>query len=242
MNKYDKIVSRLKDYAKKAGISKAVIGLSGGVDSALVAKLGVLAFGKENVTALIMPNEGVNNPQNVTDAQNWANELGIASHVININPFVSNYEKLPWKSSRLAQMNIQARVRMTLLYHFANTHAAIVLGTGNKTELLLGYFTKYGDGGVDILPIGGLYKTDVWKMAIALGIPDVIVRKAPSAELSSGQTDEGEIGMEYAEMDRILKKFAKGEKPSDENEEKLYKRMLVNEHKVKMAPVITFDL
>jgi NAD+ synthase len=237
-NKADKIVKQLADYAKKSGFKKAVLGLSGGVDSALIAKLGVMALGKENVTALILPNEGLNKPQNVEDAVNWAAELGIEQFIIPINPFIQGYDKLPWKSSNLATMNIQARARMTILYHYANTHKAIVLGTGNKTELMLGYFTKYGDGATDILPIGGLYKTDVWKMAEELGIPDVIVRKAPSAELLSGQTDEGEIGMEYAEMDRILKKFEKGEKPSNESEEKLYERMTLNMHKNATPPII----
>jgi len=232
------IVSQLKEYAKKAGFSRAVVGMSGGVDSALTAKLGVMAFGKENVTALVLPNEGINKPQNIIDAENWADELEIERHTIQINPFIEAYERLPWKSSSLARMNIQARVRMTLLYHYANTHNAIVLGTGNKTELMLGYFTKYGDGATDILPIGGLYKTEVWKMSEALGVPEVIVHKTASAELMRDQTDEGEIGMEYAEIDRILKKFEKGEKPQGESEQKLYGRMTANQHKNATPPII----
>ncbi len=238
--KIDPIVAQLKAYAKQAGFERAVVGLSGGVDSALTAKLGVMALGHENVMALIMPNDGLTKPQNIKDAQDWANELGIEHHLIPINPFIDGYEKLPWKSSSLAQMNIQARVRMTLLYHYANTHNAIVLGTGNKTELMLGYFTKHGDGATDILPIGNLYKTEVWELSEQLGVPEVIVHKTASAELMRDQTDEEEIGMEYADIDEVLKRFEQGEKPGNEMEQKLYDRMRANEHKNDTPPIISF--
>lgn len=238
--KADHIASQLSDYLKKAGLSKAVVGLSGGVDSALTAKLGVMALGKENVTALIMPNDGLTKPQNIQDAEEWAKELGIEQHTIPINPFIDGYEKLPWKSSSLARMNIQARVRMTLLYDYANTHDAMVLGTGNKTELMLGYFTKHGDGATDILPIGNLYKIDVWEMSETLGVPEIIVHKTASAELLHDQTDEEDIGMEYAEIDAILMEFEAGKKPSSESEQKLYDRMKANEHKNEGPPIIKF--
>lgn len=212
--------------------------MSGGVDSALTAKLAVMVLGKGNIMALILPNIGVNKPKNIKDAQNWASELGIKQHTIPINPFIEGYEKLPWKFSGLAGMNIQARVRMTILYHFANTNNAVVLGTGNKTELMLGYFTKYGDGACDVLPIGNLYKTDVWKISEYLGLPEVIVHKTASAELMRDQTDEAEIGMEYHEIDKILQKFEKGKKPSGKSEQKLYDRMMTNRHKGNLPPII----
>ena len=236
--KIDHIVAELSNYLKKVGISKAVVGLSGGVDSALVLKLGALALGAENITALIMPNEGLTKPQNIQDAQNWANELGVKHHTIAINPFIEGYEALPWDSTSLARMNIQARVRMTLLYHYANTNGAMVLGTGNKTELMLGYFTKHGDGATDILPIGDLYKTDVWEISESLGLPEVIVHKTASAELMHDQSDEEEIGMEYAEIDSVLKRFEQGEKPSNDDEQKLYDRIKANEHKNEGPPII----
>lgn len=239
-DKVDHLVSEISAYFKKVGILKAVVGLSGGVDSALVAKLGVMALGNENITALILPNDDVNKPKNVQDAIDWAKELGIESHTISINPFIDSYEKLPWQSSNLAKMNIQARVRMTLLYHYANTHNAIVLGTGNKTELILGYFTKHGDGATDILPIGDLYKTAVWEMSELLGLPEVIVHKTASAELMRDQSDEEEIGMEYSKIDEILKRFEKGEKPSGDDEQKLYDRIKSNEHKNEGAPILSF--
>lgn len=238
--KADHIVAELSSYLKKVGILKAVVGLSGGVDSALTLKLGVMALGADNVIALIMPNDGLTKPKNVRDAENWANQLGANYHTIPINPFIDGYEKLPWESSSLARMNIQARVRMTLLYHYANTHDAMVLGTGNKTELMLGYFTKHGDGATDILPIGGLYKTDVWEMSEYLGVPEVIVHKTASAELMRDQSDEEEIGLQYAEIDAILKKFEAGKKPSNDDEQKLFERMKTNEHKNEGPPIINF--
>ncbi len=236
--KVDQITSNLSAYFKKNNITKAVIGLSGGVDSALTAKLAVVVLGKENVTALVLPNNGVNKPKNVRDAQDWASELGIKQHTIAINPFIDGYDKLPWESSSLASMNIQARVRMTLLYHYANTNNAIVLGTGNKTELMLGYFTKYGDGACDVLPIGNLNKTEVWEMSEYLGLPEVIVHKTASAELMRDQTDEEEIGMEYAEIDLILKRFEEGGEPQNESEQKLYDRIMENKHKGNLPPII----
>lgn len=237
-NQVKSITANLSAYFKKHNIKKAVIGLSGGVDSALTAKLAVMVLGKGSVTALILPNIGINKPKNIKDAQNWASELGIEQHTIKINPFINGYTKLPWKFSSLAGMNIQARVRMTLLYHFANTNNAIVLGTGNKTELMLGYFTKYGDGACDVLPIGNLYKTEVWEISEYLGLPQVIVHKTASAELMRNQTDEAEIGMEYHEIDKILKKFEKGKKPSNKSEQKLYDRIIINQHKGNLPPII----
>lgn len=234
----DKIVQGLKDFFEKAGFKKAVVGLSGGVDSALVAKLAVMALGKENVTALILPNEDVNLPTSAPDAKAWAEELGIHYEMISIRDFVMRYKELPWEETELAFMNIQARVRMTILFHYANSHQALVLGTGNKTEATLGYYTKYGDGAVDVLPIGNLYKTDVWKIAKELGIPEKIVNKKASAELKIGHTDEGEIGINYNEIDATLKKFGAGGSVETENEKKLQARIEANRHKGQLPPIL----
>lgn len=234
----DKIVQGLKEFFEKAGFKKAVVGLSGGVDSALVAKLAVLTLGKENVTALLMPNEGVSSDHSISDAKAYAEELGIEYRVVSIRDYVQRYDKLPWDESEEAYINIQARVRMTILYHYANSNNALVLGTGNKSEITLGYFTKYGDGGADVLPIGGLYKTEVWKIAEELKLPEAIIKKTATAELKAGQTDEGEIGMNYAEIDEILKKFEDGGETETENEKKLKQRIDVNEHKGQLPPVL----
>lgn len=232
------IVSGLKNYFEEAGFEKAVLGLSGGVDSALTAKLAVMALGSENVTALLMPNRGTSSEHSLHDAIAFAEELGIEYRVISIGDTADRYRKLPWKETEEATMNVQARIRMTILYHYANSHKALVLGTGNKTELTLGYFTKYGDGACDVLPIGNLYKTEVWKMAGELGLPEAIVKKTPSAELEEGHTDEGEIGMSYAEIDKILKKFEKGLSAKTEAEQKIYTRIEANQHKAAPPPVI----
>ena len=232
------IIGGLKRFFKKAGKKKAVVGLSGGVDSALVTKLAVMALGKENVTALILPNLDINQTECVKDAENFAKKLGIKYYKIAINDYLTAYKIFPWKESPMANMNAQARARSCIIYHFANSNDALVLGTGNKTELTLGYFTKYGDGACDILPIGGLYKTEVWEMSKELGLPDKIIKKTPSAGLVPGQTDEGEIGMPYVKMDEILKRFAKGIKPTTPAEKKLSKRIMANRHKSEMPPVV----
>jgi len=239
-DKIDSIVTNLKRFFEDANHSKAVLGLSGGVDSALTAKIAADALGPQNVSALIMPNEGLTDPQNVTDAEEWARDLGIQYFILPINSFLETYKSTAWEPSVMADMNLNARVRATLLYHFANTHDALVLGTGNKSELMLGYFTKYGDGACDVEVIGELYKTEVWEAAKALGIPDSIIQKAPSAELAPGQTDEGELGMSYAEADEILMKIEKGENPTGPAVDRVRELMKATEHKRTMPPSITY--
>ncbi|MBU0577541.1 NAD+ synthase [Patescibacteria group bacterium] len=236
--KVDLIISNLKSFFQKADKKKAILGLSGGVDSALVAKIAVMTLGKESVTALILPNEGLSSLQNIEDAENWAKELGIKYAIIPINDFLNLYNNLPWESSDFAKMNIQARVRANILYDYANSHGALVLGTGNKTEAMLGYFTKYGDGACDVRPIGNLFKTDVWRLAKEAGLPENIIQKTPSAELAPGQTDEGELGIKYTEIDEILKKFEQGKKPESENEKKIFERIENNRHKGEVPPTI----
>ncbi len=236
--KVDTIISNLKAFLDQNGFKKAVVGLSGGVDSALTAKLGVEVLGKENVFGILMPHEGVSNPQNVTDAENWAKAMGIDYKIIPINDFESPFEELHWGHEGIAEMNIKARIRANILYHYANTHDAIVLGTGNKTEEVIGYFTKYGDGAVDVLPIGSLLKTEVWEAGKLLGLPEEIINKTPTAELQSGQTDEAEIGMTYAEMDEILMKFEAGRAPETDKEKALQERIEKNAHKSLVPPVI----
>ncbi len=238
MPKAEDLVKKLRNYFEVTGLDSAVVGLSGGVDSALTAKLGVMAIGAGNVTALLMPNDGVSSVHSVDDSEHLARELGIKYHIIPIQDYVNRYRQLPWNESETASMNIQARVRATILYHYANSNNALVLGTGNKTEKILGYFTKYGDGAVDVLPIGSMYKTDVWEMAKELGLPATIVSKTPSAELRPDHTDEDEIGMTYEKMDEILKKPENGNKENTDDEKKLITRIQTNEHKNSVPPVI----
>jgi len=237
-SKVDSIITNLKLFFQNAGKKKPVIGLSGGVDSSLVTKIAVMALGAKNVTALILPNLDINQTECVADAENFAKELGIKYYTIPINDCLKSFDKMPWKATEMANMNGQARARTCILYHYANSNDALVLGTGNKTELKLGYFTKYGDGACDVLPIGNLYKMEVWEAAKELGLPDKIINKTPSAGLAPGQTDEGEIGVRYKEIDEVMKKFEQGGEPETINENKIYQRIIDNKHKGEMPPVI----
>ena len=197
------ITSELKIYFSENKISKGIIGLSGGVDSSLVAFLAVKALGKKNIVGLIMPYK-TNNPEDIDDAKAVAKELDIQYKIIEITPIVDKIKEVLGITNKVPLGNVAARVRMITLYNEAWSNNGIVLGTGNKTELLVGYFTKYGDGGVDILPIGDLYKTQVWKVAKAIGVPNKIVNKTPTAGLWTGQTDEDELGVSYKILDKIL--------------------------------------
>ena len=198
------VADTIRDGLKRfLGKKNAIIGISGGIDSAVIAALCVNAVGKDKVVCVQMPC----GDQSVKDGTILIEHLGLENGVVNIKPIVDVFVKQLYMvdDSKLTNGNIRARVRMTSLYAVAGSCNGMVIGTGNKTEIMLGYFTKYGDGGVDIEPIGDLYKTEVFQLAKYLGLPDCIVNKAPSAELWEGQTDEGEIGMTYAEMDGILR-------------------------------------
>jgi NAD+ synthase len=209
-NIYTKLIAGIQKYFRLAGIEKAVIGVSGGVDSALCLKLVTDALGPDKVTGLLMPEKGVSSEENLRHAKALCEFLKVDYHVIFINKFLTDFISLPWQPNELAQINIKARIRMILLYNFANTDNALVIGTSNKTELALGYGTKYGDLGADLELIGDLFKEEVYQMAEHVGLPDEFLTKTPSAELYPGQTDEEEIGLTYKEMDAVLKHLEKG--------------------------------
>ena len=201
---FEVLVVRLKEYMAKTGADTSVVGVSGGIDSALVLAIAARALGPARVSAIFMPST-VTPQQDRIDAQAACTFANVTLIETDIMPIVSAvYAAASWKLNELAQQNASARARMLMLYAFANSHDARVLGTGNRSELLVGYFTKYGDGGVDVLPIGGLYKTQVQALARAIGIPQSILTKAPSARLIPGQTDEAELGMTYEKLDEIL--------------------------------------
>ena len=209
-NIYTKLIAGIQKYFRLAGIEKAVIGVSGGVDSDLCLKLVTDALGPDKVTGLLMPEKGVSSEENLRHAKALCEFLKVDYHVIFINKFLTDFISLPWQPNELAQINIKARIRMILLYNFANTDNALVIGTSNKTELALGYGTKYGDLGADLELIGDLFKEEVYQMAEHVGLPDEFLTKTPSAELYPGQTDEEEIGLTYKEMDAVLKHLEKG--------------------------------
>ncbi|MEW5937301.1 MAG: NAD+ synthase [Candidatus Thermoplasmatota archaeon] len=197
------IVRFIKDYVEEAGAEGAAIGLSGGLDSAVVAALAVHALGDERVLGVHMPLEALEDAD-YRDARALATALGIDLRVMPIGEAVRAIATIAGGEDKGGMGNIQARTRMIILYHIAREQHRLVLGTGNKSELLTGYFTKWGDGGTDLLPIGDLYKTQVRALARVLKIPSSIVEKVPSAGLWPGQTDEGELGISYEMLDRIL--------------------------------------
>jgi len=198
------IVEFIRTYVENANKKSVVIGLSGGVDSAVVTKLATLALGKENIHALFLPE--LSTPlQDFEHTTLIANELGISYETIDISPLIYAIRKVcKHELNEITLGNIKARFRMLMLYEQANVKNSLVCGCSNKTELLTGYFTKYGDGGSDIMPIGDIYKTQVYQLAKHLNIPDVIIQKAPSAGLWKGQTDEKELGISYEKLDKIL--------------------------------------
>ena len=200
----DVILSFLRHHLKESGRKGFVLGMSGGIDSSLVAKLCADAVGPARVLGLALPE--ASGGAGEADARAWAKQLGIGFRTLEIRPMVdpiATHLKIP-KSSRVALGNVKARVRMIALYHGAHDEGRLVVGTGNKSELALGYFTKMGDGGCDFLPIGDLYKTQVRAMARHLGLPAKILIKVPTAGLWRGQTDERDLGIAYEELDRIL--------------------------------------
>ena len=228
---HKKITEGIKEYFRKNNLNKAVIGLSGGIDSSLSAKLVADAIGKENLHGMIMPVKGLSSDENIKDAVDLCRLIGINYSIIYINDFIKDFEKLAWQS-KIAKMNTASRIRAVILYHYANTHNALVIGTSNKTEIMLGYFTKYGDGAVDIEVIGSLFKTNELELARFLKIPEKIIKKTPTAELYHGQTDEEELGATYMEIDSILSKIEKKQKLSKSAlVKKILKRIKDNEHK-----------
>jgi NAD+ synthase len=199
------LVEFLKNETQRIGLNKAVIGLSGGIDSAVSAYLSVKALGKENVLCVLMPYK-TSSKESLTDAEIVVKELGVRSKIVEITDIVDAYlTKLNEKDiSNVRKGNIMARMRMIVLYDESAKERALVIGTGNKTEILLGYTTLYGDSACAINPIGDLYKTQVFELARHLGISKKIIDKKPSADLWEGQTDEQEMGISYAEVDKYL--------------------------------------
>ena len=193
----------IRNEVQKTGLTRVVVGLSGGVDSALSALLAAEALGPKNVLAILMPYK-TSHADSRTHAEMIARASGIESMFTDITPQIDAYfERFPDADAR-RRGNKMARERMTILYDHSARWSGLVLGTSNKTELLLGYGTLHGDMASAINPLGDLYKTQVWALAEAIGVPDVIVRKEPSADLWVGQTDEGELGFTYREVDQLL--------------------------------------
>lgn len=197
------LVGFLRKEVHRVGFEKVVVGLSGGVDSSLSGALAAEALGPANVVGVAMPYRS-SNPSSLADAEAVAEHFGIPLRVIEITPQVDAYfERFP-DATDARRGNKMARERMTVLYDVSSVENALVVGTSNKTELLLGYSTIFGDAASALNPLGDLYKSQVWQLAAHMGVPEQVIKKAPSADLWEGQSDEQELGFAYAAVDRVL--------------------------------------
>jgi NAD+ synthase len=221
----------------KSGSKGIVVGLSGGVDSAIAATFCCRAIGGDKVLGLTLPSN-VSNPADIKDAAALCKHLGMDHRVISIDPMLEGFKTMPdFKESRYLLGNLMARIRMTVLYYHANREQKIVCGTSNRSEFMLGYCTKYGDNAADLQPILHLYKTEIYEYAKELGIPESIMKKAPSAGLWEGQSDEEEIGLSYEKIDAALRSLeVLGWQATTPIEEKVLELVRKSEHKRLPAP------
>jgi len=249
-----KIIRFIRKSVKNAGVSGLILGLSGGIDSALAAALASKALGAEKVHPVFFYESSLENASSfdsddLRDASALCDRFSLSLQTINLQPaFVSASSSFSSVSSESAGIagNLKSRLRMSLLYYYANSNNLLVLGTKNKTERLIGYFTKYGDGGVDIDPLSHLYKTEVRLLSKHVGIPESILTKTPSAGFWDGQSDEADLGMKYEQLDALLNfiesdfdqkklsRFLKENKLTSEQYESICFKMNAAKHKQKM--------
>ncbi len=221
------IVEFIKEEVVSNGFNKGILGLSGGVDSALVAYLSVKALGRENVKALLLPYK-MTSPESLTDAMHVVKDLEIPFEKIDITKIADSYFSEVKLNNKLRMGNFLARVRMSIIFDKAAEFNAMVLGTSNKSEFLLGYGTWYGDMAAGIYPIGDLYKTQVWELAKFVGVPDKIIQKKPTADLWPGQTDESELGASYKNLDAVLHLYVDKRRTKEEILKMGFNESLVN--------------
>lgn len=211
----DKLVKFIQEEVRGAGFEKVVLGLSGGIDSALVAYLAVEALGKENVIAIKMPYKS-SSANSVEHANLVIQDLDLEERTVEITPMVDAYFEKEADANSLRRGNYMARTRMCILFDTSAKENALVIGTSNKTEILLGYGTLFGDMACALNPIGDLYKNQVWELSKYLNIPKELIEKQPSADLWEGQTDEEELGLSYAMADAILVRLVDEGKSKEE--------------------------
>ena len=224
----DLLVRFLRAEAGKFGFSGAVLGLSGGIDSAVSAGLAARAFGSENVLCVMMPYR-TSNPDSEADARAVAEFLGVKSRKVDISAMVDGYLDQESVEPRMRRGNVMARARMIVLYDLSAAEGALVIGTSNKTELLLGYTTQFGDSASALNPLGDLYKHQVYQLTRYLDLPGSVIEKAPSADHFEGQSDEDELGFTYDEADRILIRMVDERWTEDQLVEAGFDRALVEQ-------------
>jgi NAD+ synthase len=238
------LVRFIKDQTTNAGFTKAVVGISGGVDSAVSATLAAEALGSKNVLGVMIPYR-TSNPKSVEDAKLVIQATGIQSELVDISKMVDGYCEDNNITDSLRRGNVMARMRMIVLYDLSARETGLVIGTSNKTEILVGYGTQHGDLASAINPLGDLYKSQIWQLAEAIGVPKPVIEKAPSADLWEGQTDEKEMGVTYAKLDALLYEMI-DERHSDEElvkmefDASLIKkiRMMIQKNQFKRRPPV----
>lgn len=241
MSLTDRIARWLLEYINTSGATGFVLGLSGGVDSSVALALAVQAASADRVLGVLMPCHS--QQEDAVLAQLVADAFSVSTLTVDLGATCDALmAALPPTSHPLAASNVKPRLRMMTLYYLAQARNYLVLGSGNRTEIAVGYYTKHGDGGVDLLPLGDLNKTQVWELARDLGVPRQIVERPPSAGLWPGQTDEGEMGITYADLDRVLAAIAVNETAGIDVEKVEKVRGMVARSEHKRVPVPVFRL
>lgn len=249
-----KLVEKISNFVlhqiEVSSLKGAIVAVSGGIDSAVVLSLTVKALGTSNVIALTMPERDITPESDITDVMRLSDALHVTCDIVEITPIIHVMRKiLPLydPTNKVPLGNIKARARMIIAYHYANVMKRMVIGSTNKTEWLTGYFTKYGDGAVDLMPIADIYKSQVRQLARYLDIPERIVSKTPTAGLWPGQSDEGELGVSYDFLDLILYGKEMGMSEQEISSQlkiaplliqKIFERVRVNEHKRKLPLIL----
>lgn len=235
------ITTWMREYLDRSGLQGFVVGLSGGVDSAVTAALAVKAVGTENTYGILLPCHS--QVEDARYAQMLADALGLNAHTIDLTSTCDALTAVLPEGTKLAHANLRPRLRMTVLYYIAQSRRCLVAGTGNKPEMMVGYFTKYGDGGVDLEPLGALYKHEVRGLAQVLGVPRPIIDRPPTAGLWPGQTDEGELGITYDELDAVLAAMDVGTTPPvpEETANRVQRMIAASDHKRRLPPVFPVD-
>lgn len=241
------IIEFIRNEVTSANYQGVVLGLSGGIDSSVALYLATKALGNNKVLGLILPDKKVSKRSDIDDAIELSQKVGINYHIIDITEIKQKYmDILPLEKISIG--NLTARIRMNFIYYYANIEHKLVLGTSDKSELMIGYFTKFGDGAADILPLADIYKTEVRELAKYLNLPKKILLKKSSPSLWKDQTAEDEIGMEYEKIDTILKNLAENisenankdllKKGIDKNDILFVKLLLSkNKHKITLPKI-----